>query len=58
VALRASIRQCVQQRSWGDGVVEVSTVEAMGFYLLIFALIGMLVTALAPRLSGHTGGAA
>jgi hypothetical protein len=44
-------------RSWDQGVVEVSTLVAMGFYLLLFALIGMLVTALAPRLRGGTGGA-
>ncbi len=45
-------------RSWDQGVVEVSTLVAMVFYLLLFALIGMLVTALAPRLHGGTGGAA
>lgn len=45
-------------RSWDQGVVEVSTLVAMGVYFLIFALIGMLVTALAPRLRGGTGGAA
>jgi len=45
-------------RSWGEGVVEISTLVAMGVYLLIFALIGMLVTALAPRLSGDTRSAA
>ena len=45
-------------RSWDQGVIEVSTLVAMGVYLLIFALIGMLVTALAPRLSSHPGGAA
>jgi hypothetical protein len=45
-------------RSWDQGVVEVSTLVAMGFYILLFALIGMLVTALAPRLRGGSGGAA
>jgi YGGT family len=45
-------------RSWDQGVVEISTLVAMGVYFLIFALIGMLVAALAPRLSGGTGGAA
>ena len=45
-------------RSWSQGVVEVSTLVAMGFYLLLFALIAMLVTALAPRLRGNTGGVA
>jgi hypothetical protein len=45
-------------RSWDQGVVEISTLVAMGVYFLIFALLGMLVTALAPRLSGGTGGAA
>jgi hypothetical protein len=45
-------------RSWDQGVVEVSTLVAMVFYLLLFALIGMLVTALAPRLRGGTGGVA
>jgi hypothetical protein len=45
-------------RSWDQGVVEVSTLVAMGFYLLLFAILGMLVTALAPRLNGHAGGAA
>ena len=43
-------------RTWDDGVVEVSTLVAMGFYFLIFAFIGMLVTALAPRLSGGREG--
>jgi hypothetical protein len=43
-------------RSWSEGVVEVSTLVAMGVYFLIFALLGMLVTALAPRLSGGPGG--
>jgi|CXWL01.1.fsa_nt_gi hypothetical protein len=38
-------------RSWDQGIVEVSTLLAMGVYFLAFALIGMLVTALAPRLS-------
>jgi hypothetical protein len=42
-------------RSWDQGVVESSTLVAMGFYLLVFALLGMLVTALAPRLTGHPG---
>lgn len=41
-------------RSWGEGVIEISALVAMGVYLLIFALIGMLVSALAPRLSGDT----
>jgi hypothetical protein len=45
-------------RSWDQGVVEVSTLVSMVFYLLLFALIGMLVAALAPRLHGGTGGAA
>jgi hypothetical protein len=39
-------------RSLGSGGIEVSTLVAMGVYLLIFRLLGMLVTALAPRLSG------
>ncbi len=43
-------------RTWNDGVVEVSTLVAMGFYFLVFALVGMLVTALAPRLSGGREG--
>jgi hypothetical protein len=43
-------------RSWDQGVIEISTLVAMGFYLLIFALIGMLVTALAPRLRGGRDG--
>jgi uncharacterized protein YggT (Ycf19 family) len=41
-------------RSWDQGVIEVSTIVAMGVYFLIFALIGMLVTALVPRLNGDT----
>ena len=45
-------------RSWSQGVVEISTLVAMGFYLLLFALIAMLITALAPRLRGKTGGGA
>jgi len=39
-------------RTWDQGIIEISTLVAMGVYLLIFALIAMLVTALAPRLSG------
>ena len=42
-------------RSWDQGIVEVSTLVAMGFYLVLFAIIGMLVTALAPRLNGKQG---
>lgn len=45
-------------RSWGDGVVEVSTLVAMGVYFLCFAFVGMLVAALAPRLGGGRNGAA
>ncbi len=45
-------------RSWSEGIIEVSTLVAMGFYLVLFAIIGMLVTALAPRLTGHADGAA
>ncbi len=41
-------------RSWGPGSIEVSTLMAMGVYFLIFSLLGMLATALAPRLSGVT----
>ena len=40
-------------RSWSEGIIEVSTLVAMGFYLVLFAIIGMLVTALAPRLTGQ-----
>ncbi len=39
-------------RTWDQGVLEISTLVAMGVYFLAFALIGMLVTALAPRLTG------
>jgi hypothetical protein len=39
-------------RSLGSGGIEVSTLVAMGVYFLIFRLLGMLVSALAPRLSG------
>jgi hypothetical protein len=45
-------------RSWNEGTVEVSALVAMGVYFLAFALLGMLVTALAPRLTGDTRGAA
>lgn len=45
-------------RTWDQGVVEVSVLVAMGAYVLLFALIGMLVTALAPRLSGKGNGLA
>jgi hypothetical protein len=45
-------------RSWSQGVVEISTLVAMGFYLVLFAFIAMLITALAPRLRGRTGGGA
>ena len=44
-------------RSWDQGIIEISTLVAMGVYLLIFALIAMLVTALAPRLNGEESGA-
>ena len=44
-------------RSWNQGVVEISTLVAMGVYLLAFALIGMLVTAVAPRIRGDEMGA-
>ncbi len=39
-------------RAWGPGTIEISTLVAMGVYLITFSLIGRLVTALAPRLSG------
>ncbi|MDP9238518.1 MAG: hypothetical protein M3P30_14175 [Chloroflexota bacterium] len=39
-------------RTWDKGVVEISTLLAMGVYLLVFALIAMLFAALAPRLTG------
>ncbi|HYM14246.1 MAG TPA: hypothetical protein VEZ14_01650 [Dehalococcoidia bacterium] len=42
-------------RTWSQGVLEISTLVAMGIYLLIFALIVMLVAALAPRLSEDGG---
>jgi len=45
-------------RSWDQGIVEVSTLVAMGVYFLGFALLGMLVTALVPRLSGNPRGPA
>jgi hypothetical protein len=38
-------------RTWDQGIIETSTLVAMGVYFLVFALIGMLVTALAPRLN-------
>lgn len=47
-----------RNRSWDQGVIEVSTLVAMGVYLLIFAILGMLVTALAPRLNGRPTGVA
>lgn len=45
-------------RTWDEGILEISTLVAMGVYLLVFALVGMLITALAPRLSRNTGAAA
>lgn len=42
-------------RSWSHGTVEVSTLVAMGVWLLIFALVGMLITALVPRMHGGSG---
>ena len=45
-------------RTWDQGIIEVSTLVAMGFFLVLFAVLGMLVTALAPRLSGRQGGVA
>lgn len=42
-------------RSLGPGIIEPSTLVAMAVYFLIFALLGKLVTALAPRLSGAAG---
>lgn len=41
-------------RSLGPGSIEGSTLVAMGVYFLVFTLLGRLVTALAPRLSGVT----
>lgn len=38
-------------RTWDQGIIETSTLVAMGVYFLVFALIGMLITALAPRLN-------
>lgn len=54
----APFANVLNDRTWDQGVVEISTLVGMSFYLLVFALIGMLVTALAPRLNGDTGGAA
>ena len=45
-------------RTWDQGIMEISTLVAMGVYLLAFALIAMLVTALAPRLSSDVHSAA
>ena len=45
-------------RSWDQGIIEVSTLVAMGFFFVLFAILGMRVTALAPRLNDHQGGAA
>ena len=45
-------------RSWDQGTVEISTLVAMGVYLLAFALIGMLIAALTPRLRGDIHGVA
>jgi hypothetical protein len=56
VAFARPFANVFSNRSWDQGVVEVSTLVAMGFYLLLFALIGMLVTALAPRLRGGRDG--
>jgi hypothetical protein len=50
-------------RAWDEGIIEVSTLLAMGVYLLAFLLVAMLVTALLPRFysthddagAGHTG---
>ena len=45
-------------RSWDQGIIEVSTLVAMAVYLLVFVLVAMLITALAPRLSGYASSAA
>jgi hypothetical protein len=36
-------------RTWDEGVVEVSTLLAMGVWALIFVIIAMLVAAIIPR---------
>jgi hypothetical protein len=36
-------------RTWDEGVIEVNTLLAMGVWLLLFAIIMMLVSALLPR---------
>jgi hypothetical protein len=36
-------------RTWDEGIIEVSTLLAMGVYFLGFVLISMLVSALLPR---------
>jgi hypothetical protein len=36
-------------RTWDEGIIEVSTLLAMGVWFLVFALIMLLVNALMPR---------
>lgn len=43
------------ERTWDEGIVEVSTLLAMGVWLLLFAFIIMLFNALAPRFSHESG---
>ena len=43
-------------RSWDQGVIEISTIVGMGVYVLIFAFLGMLLTAFDPRLSRQDHG--
>lgn len=40
-------------RTWDEGIIEVSTLLAIGVYALVFALIAMLLSALLPRVTGY-----
>jgi hypothetical protein len=42
-------------RTWDQGIIEVSTLLAMAVWFLVFALAAMLVSALLPRFYGSDG---
>ena len=43
-------------RTWDEGVIEVSTLLAMGVWLLFFTIVALLIAATVPRLGRDYGG--
>jgi uncharacterized protein YggT (Ycf19 family) len=39
-------------RTWDEGIVEISTILAMGVWFLAFALVAMLFNAILPNVGG------